>query len=236
MKDTLKAILTVDKDINKFYQHRKEWMKHGIDTIRVDSMNEAIARLKDNEAYLFIAINEDTITDYILHLPMIRDFSDVPIFVFTSNYAIEKKVRALELGADMYEPFAQSMRDIVLEELEQLNLLNRWQQCKINSIPVLICEDILLSPARRTVSVNDNRIHLTRKEFDILHYLMLNKEQIVEPSQLVLDVWHEEGDNDYNSLWVTMFRLRKKLKKVSPDREYIKNERNIGYRMIYGEE
>jgi hypothetical protein len=55
-------VLAVDTDVKVHNEQTEEWSKYGVDTIRVDTMGEAIARLTRDEVFMFIAINEDTLS------------------------------------------------------------------------------------------------------------------------------------------------------------------------------
>jgi two-component system KDP operon response regulator KdpE len=162
-----------------------------------------------------------------------RDVTSIPIFVATSSYTTAKKTKAINAGADVYDPFAEPVIENVRSALELLKLKNRWASRPRKPPPLLTCGDILLSPPRRMVFVKDTEISLTKKEFDALRYLMANDGRFVSHKQILRKVWGAGySENDHTILWQTIKRLRQKLSDVSPGKAYIKAERGIGYKLL----
>lgn len=222
-------LLAVDKSVVVYEQETAEWVKYGVLPQRVDFMNEAINRLKQNEEFLFIVINEDTVPEFMPLLPILRDVTDVPIFVMTSNYTIEKRVAALNNGADVYDPNNPQPMQNVLSTLELLKTLKRWTNRSVR-LEVLLCGDIILSRPRRKVFTKDNEISLSKKEFEILYYLMSNNGYVMTHEQILKEIWGENYTNsDVDVLWRTVNRLRVKLSITPPANQYIKIERGVGY-------
>ena len=83
-------------------------------------------------------------------------------------------------------------------------------------------------------AVRDIKVSLTKVEFDILHLLMQNRGNIVTYEQILSQVWgYEYAETSCEILWTAVRRLRSKLE-VAPDcPEYIENERNVGYRLLF---
>jgi len=119
------TILAVDKDAAVHNRESTEWLLHGINALRVNTMIEAIDLLTRGNDFLFIAINEDTIPDFMEKLPVMRETTLLPIFVITSNYTIEKKVKAMYAGADVYDHFSSYAKKDVLGALASLTAQNR---------------------------------------------------------------------------------------------------------------
>ena len=233
MHNYAETILAVDTDIEVNERHKTEWEKYGIGSVRVSTMQKAIERLICDSEFFFIVINEDTIQNYMSSLSLMRDVTDVPIFVVTSSYTVEKRVKAYKLGVDVYEPFNNCTHDYIISVLELLNLKKRWSERSIKPMPVLVSNGVILSPARRMVIVEDTEICLTKKEFDILHYLMEKNGAIVGHAQILKKIWGDHySENDTDVLWRTVDRLRRKLSQVSPECKYIKVEYGIGYRFL----
>jgi len=227
----MNTILAIDTDLTVHEQQTAAWGKIGIGTSRVETMNEAISRLSRGETFLFIAINEDSIPDYIPQLPLMRDVTNLPIFIITSNYTTSKKVAAIQSGADVYDPFSNFVKENVFGALELLKLQKRWAELPKEPSAVLIGGDIILSPLRRIVFVKDIEVSLRKKEFDILYHLIANKGQFLTHKQLLYKVWGDEySENGNDILWKTIYRLRSKLSKASMGKEYIKAERETGYK------
>jgi len=227
----LETILAVDTNITVHEQQTAAWAKVGINTSRADTMAEAILRLTRNSDYLFVAINEDTI-DYLPELPMMREITNLPIYIITSDYSTEKKIAAIEAGADVYDPFSNFTQENVTGALKLLELQKRWINRKIKTTLILIGGDIIISVKRRIVLVNGKDVKLQKKEFDVLHHLIANKGQFLGAANLIRKVWGEEYSESRNkSLWQAVSRMRIKLSEVS-DKEYIQVERDVGYKFL----
>lgn len=229
----MSVILAVDKDIAIHEQQTAEWTKFGINTLRVDTMHEAIARLADGFVFLFIAINEDTVPDYTMQIPIMRDITNIPIFVITSSYTNQKKTHALSLGVDVYDPFNDYAKDNVLGALELLRLQNKWSNRSSAPLPLLVIGDIILSRSRKCVFVKDVEVSLTKKEFDILEYLMINRGQFLTHAQILRKVWGDGYENaSHDVIWNSIKRLREKLNVSQDSIDYIESRREVGYRII----
>jgi DNA-binding response OmpR family regulator len=230
-KDGNTIILAVEKDIAVHERETAEWKKHGVGALRVETMSEAIKLLKRRNDFLFIAINEDTVPDFMSMLPIMRDSTNSPIFIITSVYTMEKWIKAINCGADTYDPFNTCARENILGALTFLKAQSRRAKRLPKPLQILIGGDIILSPLRRSVYLKDIRIPLTKKEFDILHFLMDRDENVVTHAQLMSKIWGDEyKSKGVDVLWQTVNRLRRKLSKASPTTEYIEVERGVGYR------
>ena len=191
----MNTILAVNANIPVHERQAAECMKHGIAALRVDTMTEAISRLAKGDEFLFVAIIEAATPDFMEQLPIMRDVTHFPIFVFTDSYTAEKKAKAMNLGADVYDPFSAYSENILIA-LEELKAQNRWAKRPVKPLPVLIGGDIILSPPRRKVFVSDKEIILVKKEFDLLRYLIANSGRFLTQEQLLRKVWGEEySDN-----------------------------------------
>jgi DNA-binding response OmpR family regulator len=82
------------------------------------------------------------------------------------------------------------------------------------------------------VSFNENLISLTKKEFDIFQYLILNKNRVITRLQLTEHIWGDvlEINSDSNFIDVHVRNLRKKLDKFSK-LDWFETVRNVGYRI-----
>jgi len=231
--ENVSIILAVDKDVSVHEQQTAEWAKLGVSTMRVDTMHEAIIRLTRGDEYLFVAINEDTIPDFIAQIPVMRDATNIPIFVMTSSYTNQKRTRAISLGADVYDPFSENAKGDVLGALELLKLQNKWANRQPVPLPLLVGGDIILSSSCRCVLIKDTEVALTKKEFDILVYLMTNKGQFLTHDQILSMVWgdeYEEASRDV--IWNAIKRLREKLNASQDSFDYIESKREVGYRFV----
>jgi len=225
-------ILAIDTNIAVHEQQTAEWAKYGIGALRVDSVRDAAALLSRGGGFLFVAVNEDAVLDLPAQLPVLRAVADVPIFVKTSSYTVVKKIEALRLGADVYEPSNACPAHNVLAALELLKAQLRRASCPVR-LPLLIGGDVILFPSRRDAFVRGKKVPLTKTEFDILQLLMENSGRVLTFERVFSHVWGRAyGAASHDMLWNNVSRLRRKLR-VAPDcPEYIENVRDVGYRFL----
>lgn len=148
-----------------------------------------------------------------------------PVLILSARDALKDKVKGLNLGADDYlaKPFS-------LEELiARLRSLLRRQGSK--KATLFEHRDIKLDLLARTVQVDGKRIDLTSREFSLLELFMQNQGRVLTRTMIAEKVWDSHSDLDTNLLDVYMRRLRKKLEST-PDKNYFKTLRGVGYEMI----
>lgn len=139
----------------------------------------------------------------------LRHESDVPIIMLTAKDDVSDKVMGLDMGADDYmtKPFA-------IEELLariRVGLKKRRAGSDTGSSGVLVSGKLQLDPTSYTVLYDQTPIALTKKEFDLLHYLMEHKGQAVTRDALLTDVWGYDYVGDTNVVDVYIRYLRHKL-------------------------
>lgn len=228
----MNTILAVDKDAAVHERETSKWEKYGVNTLRVDTMTEAITMLAHRDDFLFIAINEDTIPGFMSQIRIMRDVTSSAIFVITSNHTIEKKIKAMGGGADVYAHFNDYIKENVINALTLLKAKKRRSTRTLKQSRVLTGRDVVLSPFRRSVFVKDAKVPLTKKEFDVLQYLMEGNEYVVPHARLMRKVWGNKRElKDIDVLWRTVDRIRRKFSAISPPtNRYIEIEHGVGYR------
>lgn len=156
----------------------------------------------------------------------IRKESNV-IIIFLS--ALDQEidiVNGYDIGADDYitKPFS------LMVLISKVNAFMRRVNENENNCDSYNSGDITLNVKQFKVLKNNEELELTKIEFKILKYLMLNSRQIVTKEQLLQAVWENEGDFiENNTLAVNIRRLREKIEDTPSKPKYIKNIRGIGY-------
>lgn len=151
--------------------------------------------------------------------------SEAAIIILTARGEIEDKVKGLEMGADDYlaKPFA-------LAELHaRMQAITRRKHGLTNT--VIQIADFEMDLNNRLVTWNKEPINLTKKEFDLMNYLALNKNRVLTRMQLSEHIWGDvlEEEFDSNFIDVHIKNLRKKLSSKG-NIEWIETVRGIGYR------
>ena len=154
-------------------------------------------------------------------LRRLRRTSSVPIIMLTARDSVMDKVSGLDNGANDYitKPFA-------IEELlaRIRTALRKTRQEDV----VLSASGLLLDMSRHTVSVMGTPIELTKREFDLLHYLLKNKGLVVSRETLLENVWGFDFAGETNAVDVYVRFLRGKIDEVF-DIKLIHTVRGVGY-------
>ena len=153
---------------------------------------------------------------------------DVPIIVLSGQGEEDAKVQALDLGADDYltKPFG------VRELLARIRAaLRRAGGTPSAGQTILAHGDIEIDRERRTVTVAGAPVHLTPKEYDILHHLLVNVGKLVTHAALLRAVWGPEYSDARPYLHVTVGQLRRKIEADPHHPRYILTEPGVGYRL-----
>lgn len=137
----------------------------------------------------------------------LRHESDLPIIMLTAKDDVSDKVMGLDMGADDYmtKPFA------IEELLARIRVGLKKHRAASAASAVLTAGKLTLDPASYAVTWDGTPIALTKKEFDLLRYLMQHKDQAVTRDALLSDVWGYDYAGDTNVVDVYIRYLRHKI-------------------------
>jgi two-component system KDP operon response regulator KdpE len=151
----------------------------------------------------------------------------LPILILTVVDGEAEKVEALELGADDYITKPFSIREVVAR---MRSAVRRAQAPDRNEDAPLSIGEIEVLPTRRIVSKCGQPIHLTRKEYDILFYLMTHAGRAVTYGKLLTSVWGPDYRQEVDYLRTFVRQLRKKIENDPSDPKYLLTDAYVGYR------
>ncbi|OSB09654.1 response regulator transcription factor [Paraclostridium bifermentans] len=149
---------------------------------------------------------------------------NTPIIMLSAKDSVMDKVSGLQMGADDYiaKPFA------IEELLARIQVVFRREN-NANS-KLLNFKDLSINIESRLVKKGDEELNLTNKEYELLLYLMENKEKVISRFSLLESVWGYNYETETNVVDVYVRHLRNKLDTEDKE-EYIKTVRSIGYIM-----
>jgi DNA-binding response OmpR family regulator len=146
--------------------------------------------------------------------------------IITARGEVEDKVKGLNLGADDYlaKPFA-------LVELHSRMQAIARRKFNINTGEITV-DQFTLNLNTRQILANTKQVELTKKEFDLLIYLVLNKNKTLTRIQLYEHIWGNILDDQYDSNFIDVHikNLRKKLSAHAPV-DWLKTIRGVGYQV-----
>lgn len=141
-------------------------------------------------------------------LKEIRLFYQAPLIILTAKDAEQDKILGLELGADDYmvKPFSPGE---LVARARAVHRRTGTQEDAAATTQTL--GDLELQPAERAVRVAGAVVELTPKEFDLLHYLLVNRGLALTRERLLEEVWGYNAYGDARTVDVHIGQLRKKL-------------------------
>ena len=165
---------------------------------------------------------EDGIT-ILKRLKQITKHKALPVIMLTAKGTEYDRIKGLDLGADDYitKPFS------VMEAIARVHaVLRRCGNAKAK--PTLEIGSILLRTDKRSVVAGGEAASLTYKEFELLHYLMVNEGIVLTRDQLLEEVWGFDYNGESRTVDMHIKSLRQKLGDCG---DIIKTVRNVGYKI-----
>ncbi|MDY5910412.1 MAG: response regulator transcription factor [Inconstantimicrobium porci] len=199
---------------------------------------EVVQAFSGSEAELRISMEQYDIALLDMMLPgvtgeelinKIRNKSDMPIIVVSAKTALEDRVNALNMGADDYitKPFEAA--DILARVNSQLRRYRKFTGAA--SSDELKFKKLTLNESLREAKVNGQELNLTAHEFDILCVLVKNPDKVYSRENLYETIWQSGYFGEDNTVNVHVSNVRKKIKDIDPDEEYIKTVWGIGFKL-----
>ncbi len=146
----------------------------------------------------------------------------IPILFLTAKHSVDDRVHGFECGADDYlpKPFA------LVELLMRIKAL--LKRAHVSAVDVIEINDLILNVTNHTVYRGQKRIHLTAKEFMLLHLLAAHQNEVLSRKVLVERVWDIHFETQTNVIDVAIRRLRDKMDRP-PHAPLIHTVRGAGY-------
>ncbi len=153
-----------------------------------------------------------------------RKTKDIPVMMLTAKGSEFDKVIGLDSGADDYLPKPFGM----MELLARVKALLRRTKSEDGSAGIYQIGCLYVCPDKHIVRVNGNDVTLTFKEFEMLCFLLRNRDIVLTRDQFLNQVWGYNFDGENRTVDVHIRTLRQKLGDAGA---YIKTIRGIGYKI-----
>jgi two-component system, OmpR family, KDP operon response regulator KdpE len=150
----------------------------------------------------------------------------LPIVMLTVRGEEDNKVAALDAGADDYitKPFQLRELTARLRAAMRRNLTSDDDQ------PAIHIGDVLLDPERHVVEKRGRRVHLTPRQFELLHFLMMHAGRPIAHAKILRSVWGPEYGNELEYLRTFIRQIRIKIEDDPANPRYLVTDSHIGYR------
>ena len=157
--------------------------------------------------------------------------ADAGIIIISARNSTDDKIKGLDIGADDYlaKPFNLSELNARLKSVLRRRNFGGQKEFKYNEIRIL--------PDLHAVFVNENEVEFTRKEYDLLTYLIINRERVLTKEAIVEHLWGDYmgiGADTFDALYTHMRKLRKKLQDAGAE-DYIETIYAVGYKFTLKE-
>jgi DNA-binding response OmpR family regulator len=148
------------------------------------------------------------------------------IIILTARSEISDRVEGLEKGADDYLPKPFSLLELKARMQAIVRRKSGWNKEEIT------IGSFMLDLGSKTVSYSGNPISLTKKEFNVLHFLVIHKNRVINRYQLAEHLWGDHIEDDYQSNFIDVHikNIRKKLGEFAPV-DWLETIRGIGYKI-----
>ncbi|MDD4376643.1 MAG: response regulator transcription factor [Eubacteriales bacterium] len=159
----------------------------------------------------------------------IKKIKDVPVIMLSARSEEYDKLFGFEIGIDDYvvKPFSPK------ELMARINvILSRKKVASQSTSNVLKFNGLEINIAARTVTVDGQRVELTPKEYELLFYLIENKNIALSRDKLLSDIWGYDFFGDDRTIDTHIKNLRNNL---GPYRDYIVTLRGVGYKFEFEE-
>ncbi len=149
----------------------------------------------------------------------LREKKSTPIIILTAKGEEANRVQGFEAGADDYVVKPFSPREVTLRVKA---LLRRSSSTHVNiqtetTKQVTVFPQLTIDHDAHRVTVNDQEVALTPKEYELLYFLAKSPDRVFEREQLLKEVWQYEFFGDLRTVDTHIKRLREKLTKASPE-------------------
>lgn len=148
------------------------------------------------------------------------------LIIISAKNSLDDKIRGLDLGADDYmtKPF----------QLSELNSRIKavLRRKKFDGNNIMKFNEISIDIGSKTVSVNENEITFTKKEYDMFLYFLINKNRVLTKEAIAEHLWQDNIDlaDNFDFIYTHLNNIRKKIK-ASGGTDYIKTIYGMGYKL-----
>ena len=192
---------------------------------------EALEILRNNPVDLIILDVMMPQMDGIQACMKIREKNNTPIIMLSAKSQDMDKISGLSIGADDYVTKPFNPLELVARVKSQLRRYKMLNNRSDSGEDEIVIDDLVINTATHTVTVGDQEVKLTPREFDILKLLAVNQGIVLSMDKIYEEVWNEPFMDSKNTVMVHIRKLREKIEKDTQHPAFIKTVWGIGYKM-----
>lgn len=196
----------------------------GYETYVANNSDEAVELLQKQPDLIILDINMPG-TNGLELCKNIRNHIICPIIFVTARITEQDKINGLQYGGDDYITKPFSLNELSARVAAHLRRDER-NKCK----PLLLTsENLIVNLSERTVSYGENSIPFSKREFDLIEFLMTNANQVFNRERIYEAVWGYEAEGDSSVVKEHIRKIRAKLHEIT-GQEYIETVWGVGYK------
>jgi two-component system, OmpR family, response regulator RegX3 len=232
MAGSAPRILLVEDEASIAEPFARLLAREGFDPTVAGTAAEALERARETEPHLVLLDLMLPDGDGRDVARALRAWSEVPIIMVTARGTETDRIVGLELGADDYvvKPFSGA------EVVARIRAVLRRTQREEPEPTLIRVKELTVDLEARTVTLGDEALDLSRKEFDLLAELVRHAGAVVRREDLMSRVWDENWFGSTKTLDVHMGWLRRKLGDDPADPRFVHTVRGVGFRFAAAEE
>jgi len=228
-------ILIVDNEMEIIQLLKRDRSREGYDVVWTTESTKALSLFQSEKPDLVLL---DIVMPSLSGLEIcsrMREYSDTPILFISCKNADIDKVLGLSIGADDYitKPFSHAeLIARIKAHLRRRNLSN-MKSIDNSSHNILSFEQLKIDLNAHTVTVHDQKVHLTAKEFDLLVLLCRYPNRVFTPKQIFDQLWDSYGiEEDLRTVRVHISNIRKKIEPDPEHPKFIHTVHGVGYKFV----
>ena len=203
----------------------------GYELIKASNGEEAIEIVNSKDIKLIVLDVMMPKMDGIETCKRIREKMNIPILMLSAKSEDMDKIQGIMTGADDYvcKPFNHLELTVRIRALlRRAYFLNTKMQTSNNIIRI---ESMVIDKSKHKVTIDDNEVSLTAREFDILYLLATNRGRVFNTEEIFEKVWKEKYYQSNNTVMVHMSRIRDKLEQHMAGNKIIHTVWGVGYKI-----
>ncbi len=222
----MNTILFIDDDTEILRINVKYFSNKAYKVLSTTDSTEAISILEKNPEIrcIILDVMMPQLDGFSL-CKKIKQSSHAPIIFLSAKDTTDDKIKGLMLGADDYLTKPYSLKELDVRIQVQLRKNDSSEPSSHISYPPLTIDYM-----DHKVYCHDEEIHLSNREYELLHLLVTNPNETVTYEAIGNNMWHYYTDSDRRTIMVTASRLRKKLEPYPKASSMIESVWSKGYK------
>lgn len=224
------TILMVDDEVEIIQLMNIYFKNEGYKLLQASNGLEALEILQSQQVDLIVLDVMMPKMDGLQACMKIRETNPIPIIMLSAKGQDIDKISGLSIGADDYVTKPFNPLELIARIKSQLRRMNLFNSVRANANEIHI-ENIVINVASHTVTVDQQEIKLTPREFTLLHTLAVNRGKVLSMDHIYEEVWNEPFMESKNNVMVQIRKLREKIEVNPREPRIIKTVWGVGYKI-----